>query len=326
MNGTMATASVQSKRETRQRFRESHHAPMRHSLAVDQLAAEIEFHLQRTPLALAERGGREVLCIPHHHDIPWSNPNRKLNAATPFHEETTTLLISYLIGRFQPRVMIDAGSAQGHLTRVAASRIGQAPHVYALDMRDDLMAVMKATIARDRFRDNITPVHACLTDRQAGEREVWYARSLAFEHEPAPQEYLEPLLLRILNRLRGRSGRGLKSARMLLTSIDHFSAERGIRPDLIKMDVEGYEGKVLDGARRTLEHDRPMVLIELHRDVKQRFGETRAAVVGRMFDLGYRAIFLTDHHDRIACRAVVAERDCPLFRRQETDLVLFVPK
>jgi hypothetical protein len=112
---------------------------------------------------------------------------------------------------------------------------------------------------------------------------------------------------------------------MLLTSIDHFTAERAIHPGLVKIDVEGYEGRVLKGAERVLKEDRPLIVLELHRDVKQRFGDTRVALARRMHDLGYRAIFLTNHHDRLACRAIVADASSPLFQRQETDLVLFAP-
>ena len=35
-------------------------------------------------------------------------------------------------------------------------------------------------------------------------------------------------------------------------------------PDVIKLDVEGGEGRVLLGMKRLLEQERPLILIELH--------------------------------------------------------------
>ena len=47
-------------------------------------------------------------------------------------------------------------------------------------------------------------------------------------------------------------------------SVDAFCEEVGIRPDILKMDVEGAEYEVLMGARKTISQSRPKLLIELH--------------------------------------------------------------
>lgn len=53
--------------------------------------------------------------------------------------------------------------------------------------------------------------------------------------------------------------------RITITTLDDFVARnpRG-RLDFIKMDVEGYEQKVLEGGRRTIERFRPVVALELN--------------------------------------------------------------
>jgi hypothetical protein len=40
------------------------------------------------------------------------------------------------------------------------------------------------------------------------------------------------------------------------------------RVDFIKIDVEGAEGEVLLGAERTIQHDRPRMIIEVHTYLK----------------------------------------------------------
>lgn len=57
-----------------------------------------------------------------------------------------------------------------------------------------------------------------------------------------------------------------------LTSIDAFCAERGVVPDLIKIDVEGFEWEVLKGARETIARHHPMLQIEVHGDQLFRYG------------------------------------------------------
>lgn len=49
-----------------------------------------------------------------------------------------------------------------------------------------------------------------------------------------------------------------------VTSVDDFSAERGLRVDVMKIDVEGVELDVLSGARATILEQRPLIRLGLH--------------------------------------------------------------
>jgi hypothetical protein len=44
-----------------------------------------------------------------------------------------------------------------------------------------------------------------------------------------------------------------------------------------------------------------------------------------LFDAGYRALFLTDHHKRERCKIVPVEAGDPLLARQQTDMIVFLP-
>ena len=54
-------------------------------------------------------------------------------------------------------------------------------------------------------------------------------------------------------------------------TLDELCRSEHATPDLIKIDVEGLEGHVLDGATRTLEA-RPVIFLEWHRDMLQQQG------------------------------------------------------
>ncbi|HVE81882.1 MAG TPA: FkbM family methyltransferase [Myxococcales bacterium] len=67
-------------------------------------------------------------------------------------------------------------------------------------------------------------------------------------------------------------------------SLDSVSAELGARPAAIKIDVEGAEASVLDGARGVLSSASPILFIDCH--------GTNASVAERLEPLGYRLVVL----------------------------------
>jgi FkbM family methyltransferase len=76
-----------------------------------------------------------------------------------------------------------------------------------------------------------------------------------------------------------------------VVSLDDFLLERGVDVDFIKMDVEGAEGDIMRGARRTLETFHPRMMVELHDMDKQ---TSRHPVAVMMEDLGYRIQWLSE--------------------------------
>jgi len=59
-------------------------------------------------------------------------------------------------------------------------------------------------------------------------------------------------------------------------------------PDLLKVDVEGYEYEVIAGARRLLAERKPAICLELHLDLLERRGQSAARVIGELEAHGYR--------------------------------------
>lgn len=78
-----------------------------------------------------------------------------------------------------------------------------------------------------------------------------------------------------------------------LVSLDGWCDVHGITDvDVIKVDVEGAEQHVIDGAARLLERSRPTLLLELEDRHLDRFGTTAAAIVRGLVARGYRAAVL----------------------------------
>ena len=67
-----------------------------------------------------------------------------------------------------------------------------------------------------------------------------------------------------------------------LTTVDRYCERLTIRPSFIKIDTEGFEFEVLSGARRTLESDFPIVMVETTRRIPE--------VVDVLHGLGYTLV------------------------------------
>jgi FkbM family methyltransferase len=73
-----------------------------------------------------------------------------------------------------------------------------------------------------------------------------------------------------------------------MTSIDEEIEQRELEPDLLKIDVEGYEDEVLLGAARLLQRRKPRICLELHLDLLERRGIKPRRVLARLESHGYQ--------------------------------------
>jgi FkbM family methyltransferase len=79
-----------------------------------------------------------------------------------------------------------------------------------------------------------------------------------------------------------------------MVSVDSLAEEFG-PPTHLKIDVEGAEGGVLDGAAATLRgFNPPVVFLELHNDILKSRNEDPLDVLGRLNDAGYRLLDVSD--------------------------------
>ncbi len=148
-------------------------------------------------------------------------------------------------------VIIDVGANIGSMTFKFA---GMAPkgHVYAFEPTDYAYAKLIKNISLNpQFAFRITPVQRFLADQNRLKHEMKaYASWKVDGSTPNPH----PL-----------HGGAIKPADSVpAVTLDHFCLENGIqRVDLIKIDTDGYEYKVLSGARKTIKKYLPYVVFEI---------------------------------------------------------------
>ena len=112
---------------------------------------------------------------------------------------------------------------------------------------------------------------------------------------------------------------------MEIDTLDHFGENRGLTDvRFIKADVEGSEREVLDGARRIIARDRPVILLELLAGTHNDPGGCTRAICG---DFSYDAVIF-QHGEKIPALPAIAAlgKNTSWGTEIESRNVLFLPR
>jgi FkbM family methyltransferase len=168
---------------------------------------------------------------------------------------------------------VDIGANDGWYTLFAARRVGSAGSVLAFEPSAREYARLLDNLQLNRLA-NVRP-HAIAL---AAEPSTGTLRIGDFEH--AGQNTLGQFIYD-----------GVHCAALEKIPLerldDVLEREGGAAPDVIKMDVEGAEFAVLQGARRLLEARRPLLLLELSDAALRQQGSSAAEVLTLLRGLGY---------------------------------------
>jgi FkbM family methyltransferase len=142
------------------------------------------------------------------------------------------------------RTIIDAGASVGFFSLLGARLVGPTGRVVAFEPQPAAARSIRRNAELNGF-ENVIVVEAALSSRtgRAFLENVGQATArVAFCEPPASRTLAVPCV-----------------------ALDDYLRERPhLRPDLIKIDVEGSEADVLDGMRATLAGHRPVVVVECH--------------------------------------------------------------
>jgi FkbM family methyltransferase len=150
----------------------------------------------------------------------------------------------------------DVGAHHGYFSLLLARTVGESGRVVAFEASPANVRVLRRNLALNRLLGRVEVVEAVVSDDGRDTREIWPGRAgtsseWTLSREFAAREDEQPI---------ARSPLVVPA-----TTLDAAFSHRSL--DLLKVDVEGAEGLVLAGARRLLAEQRPIVVLEFHREV-----------------------------------------------------------
>lgn len=160
---------------------------------------------------------------------------------------------------------VDVGANVGYFTLLAAKRVGLAGKVVALEPTPRALGLLEKSVAHNRAGQ--VRVVACAAGASEGTMRL-----------------AQPDRANLGSVTQARAGEGFEVAVRPLDAV-----LEGLRPTVIKIDVEGAEGLVLDGAEWVLRRDRPVLLVEYSPEPLRRVsGRDGAAFLAQLEGAGYQ--------------------------------------
>jgi FkbM family methyltransferase len=169
---------------------------------------------------------------------------------------------------------VDVGANEGLYTLFAARRVGHAGRVVAIEPSSRERALLEANLARNRL-GNVTVVPRALADAP-GSAELKIAPKRHGGHNTLGRFIYEGDVV-------------VAREKVPVETLDALAARLDLgRVDVVKIDVEGAELKLLSGGRGLLSRQRPVLLIEANEAALRQQGASAAAVVDLLRSLDYR--------------------------------------
>lgn len=184
--------------------------------------------------------------------IPWGKnrglklryfPGLNLDMALGLHEPNTFEVMNQLI---KPGMVVaDIGANIGYFAKFLNNKVGATGRVYAFEPIPDTFLRLQETLELNRL-SNVTAIQKAVTDTK-GEIQIYFSKS----HYMASVDK------------KWASDEG-GSIVVPTTSLDYFFEELGKYPDFIKMDIEGGGVLALEGMKKCITSNYPILLLESH--------------------------------------------------------------
>jgi FkbM family methyltransferase len=165
--------------------------------------------------------------------------------------------------------VVEVGASIGLYALAFAGRVGAAGHVTAFEPDPESESALEANVGVNGWQDRVTVIRAAVGQSNG---RVRFAAARGLE-----------------SRIETRPDAGGKVITVPMVTLDDTFAGRRI--DVIKIDVEGFEQQVIQGARTVLteERGRPRaILVEVHPFAWAETGTTSASLLGLLDQAGFR--------------------------------------
>jgi FkbM family methyltransferase len=174
--------------------------------------------------------------------------------------------LRFVCSQLRPgQVAADIGCHKGAYTYWMRRRVGPSGAVYAFEPQPSQIAYLRKAFSAMRY-DNVSVVPMAVSN-ECGSLPLHIPQGAGLTHAASLEAAQKPSPFG-----RGQGEGALDDGSSIairpatldveVTTIDSFFASEDCPPNFIKIDVEGHESAVLEGARDTLDRHRPTLLVE----------------------------------------------------------------
>jgi FkbM family methyltransferase len=182
--------------------------------------------------------------------------------------------IGFFLNRLRPRdVVFDIGAFRGAYGAAAKSMLGDAVKVHLFEPLPGNLAKLRTISALNHFQD-FEIVGKAVGSGSAIKGTV---------------DRTDAMLRS------GDGGNAAGSVEFPSTSVDAYVAETGVIPSLMKIDIEGFESDLIQGASRCLAAHKPRLWIEMHPELLSAGGKRWQDLIEHLKSLGYATTFFRDY-------------------------------
>ncbi|MGH6943930.1 MAG: FkbM family methyltransferase [Geminicoccaceae bacterium] len=191
------------------------------------------------------------------------------------HERAVTLELTSRLK--SARVFADVGAHLGYFACIAGA-FNRGLKVFCFEMNHNLIETIRKNLAENRI-SGAEIVNRPVSDRR---KLVHYER---ISTDPGLS----------MTEARGQAVDADRHAGTETITLDEFFAERGVVPDLMKIDVQGAEMQALRGARRIIRERHPAIFLEVHPKLMAGFGDRARDLYRFLKEQRYSIHRFSDH-------------------------------
>jgi FkbM family methyltransferase len=212
--------------------------------------------------------------------IHGERPIRLLPCARQIPEEYEPQVLDLLKQTITPgAVVLDVGANVGVSAMMMARWCGPEGHIHAFEPSPSPKQLLTEHLRMNGLSDRVTVCASALSDAEG--TTTFYASGISGKSALSDVNI----------------GQSSEQVQVPVTTIDAYCRAKNIKPSLIKIDVEGFEFNVLNGARNTLKEVRPSILVELHPMNWPALGIDVGWAAEQLRELNYKATALEKQGD-----------------------------
>lgn len=243
------------------------------------MARSVSIKVRRPPGRIARRAARRLGIMPQARHV--ATTVRKLvgSAKTKRNirdEEHLSLLLSFLLSR--DASCIDIGANLGDILREILRVAPNGTHIAYEPLHDYCERLKQEFPTVD--------VRGCALSNRVGEAQFQHVRSLPGQSGFRQRDY--------------PGGQEIETITVKVNSLDS-SLPDGYVPSLIKIDVEGAEREVLEGAMHTITTARPIIVFEHERGAAAHYGTRPSDIYHLLCEQAKMRIFDLDGNGPYSC-------------------------